>query len=100
MDPTIGPYAGSTSTLVLGVDEQSINNNSVSIYPIPTQNHVTIIVNEKSSLSIYNNLGKKISESIINSGTSKIELKNYSSGIYFFKITNKQGVDTKKVIVD
>ena len=100
MDPTIGPYAGSTSTLVLGVDEQSINNNSVSIYPIPTQNHVTIIVNEKSSLSIYNNLGKKISESIINSGTSEIELKNYSSGIYFFKTTNKQGVDTKKIIVD
>jgi hypothetical protein len=99
-DPTIGPYAGSTSTLVLGVDEQSINNTSVSIYPNPTQNHVTIIVNEKSSLSIYNNLGKKISESIINSGTSEIELKNYSSGIYFFKTTNKQGVATKKIIVD
>ncbi|MDC1221100.1 T9SS type A sorting domain-containing protein [Salibacteraceae bacterium] len=99
MNTTIGPYAGSTSTLVLGIDEQNINN-SISIYPNPAQSHVTIIVTEKSSLSVYNNLGKKISESVINSGSSYIQLNKYASGIYFFKITNKQGTVTKKVIVD
>jgi hypothetical protein len=48
-------------------------------------------------LFIYNVIGQKIDELILNQGTNELDLQNYSNGIYFFQFINT-GI-TRKISV-
>jgi hypothetical protein len=48
-------------------------------------------------LFIYNVIGQKIDELILNQGTNELDLQNYSNGIYFLQFINT-GI-TRKIIV-
>jgi hypothetical protein len=85
---------------------QPINNNeSVSVYPNPTSNQLSIICNQLSikEISIDNVLGQRVCEKIVNnsSGTTNEELdvSELPSGIYFYQlaITNSQVITGKFV---
>lgn len=99
MDTEIGPYAGSTSTVVLGIDDINLNN-TVKVFPNPTQSSIKILVQRKATIFIYNNIGQKISEQKIDTGETEISMNGYKSGIYFIKIKNITGTTTKKVILE
>jgi len=78
-------------------------NSSWEIYPNPTIKILTIegISNEKTKLTLQDNLGKIILERTITySGfTSEIiNLEQFENGIYFIKISNSKEEITKKVV--
>ena len=78
-------------------------NSTWEIYPNPTKKILTIegISNEKTKLTLQDNLGKIILEkTITNSGfTSEIiNLEQFENGIYFIKISNSKEEITKKVV--
>jgi uncharacterized delta-60 repeat protein len=75
-----------------------VKNNSVSLWPNPTQNNLNINTSNNSitAISIYNFEGKLIYENT-NSNTT-IDVSNFASGLYLAKITTEKGTITKKFI--
>ena len=68
-------------------------HSNIKIYPIPTNNQLTIQFTETFSknipYSICNQLGKVVSEGVLNSEFTSVDLKELSYGIYFLKIKNE-----------
>ena len=82
----------------------SVEQNSTwGIFPSPTKNTITIegVSDEKTQLTLQDNLGKIILErTITNLGfTSEIiNLEQFENGIYFIKISNSKEEITKKAV--
>ena len=67
----------------------------IAIYPNPTNGQITIKSNNFKKVDIYN-----INGSLLKTAkTQKIDLSNFSKGVYFAKVTTNQGTTTKKIIL-
>ncbi len=98
-----GMYQSDLSTL--GVDENTITDNDVTLYPNPTSGPVTIAYSGSRSLknlSITDMSGKVVLKQALETGNSEIQFQTQelSSGIYFVNITVDTGDSIiKKLIV-
>ena len=82
----------------LGINTEIIPTQNIECFPIPANKSLTIrleLMGDK--LFIYNVIGQKIDELILNQGTNELDLQNYSNGIYFFQFINTG--TTRKIIV-
>jgi hypothetical protein len=82
----------------VGIGDQ-IQNNSISIFPNPTQSVISVMADNKllsEIYSIYDNMGKVVLTGKINSQNTTIELGNLSSGIYMFSVG--ENMQTFKII--
>lgn len=103
------PSSGPTSTLIesnvvfAGIQESYVVKH-MSVYPNPASGNVTLQNNNfmKVNFSIYDLLGKQVRhEEEIGQGIStKIDISNYKSGLYFIKYHDEFGNDafTKLII--
>ena len=88
-------------------DISEIFVNNFLVYPNPTRGILNIefdiLDNKKSSLSIVNILGEVVCNENIENKTSKystkIDLSNYSNGIYFVKIKTNHKIISRKIIL-
>lgn len=74
----------------LGINE-SFNEN-ITIYPNPTSNQLTVDLSEgliNQMYSIFDYSGRIIKQANIQKSTEQIDLSAFSTGIYYFKIENK-----------
>jgi hypothetical protein len=76
----------------LGVEDFKIN--SFSIYPNPTNGNLSIknvnSIDKEIVVTVYDVLGNAIIENKeLNSAIENIDLSDFSSGLYFVKIMNK-----------
>lgn len=93
-------------TNVTSIEENELKNK-FSIYPNPVEGQTTInfekALNYKNQrVEIYNILGEKVSETILNAGVQKININvnNLESGVYFVNILAEGvRVGSKKMIV-
>lgn len=69
-------------------------NQSVSIYPNPTDGMLNIISQGKQQVSVYNMAGQRVYEGYCE-GTLKIDMKRFGCGIYAVKVGN----ETQRVVV-
>ena len=82
----------------LGINTEIIPTQNIECFPVPANKTLTVrleLMGDK--LFIYNVIGQKIDELILNQGTNELDLQNYSNGIYFFQFINT-GI-TRKIIV-
>jgi hypothetical protein len=82
----------------LGINTEIIPTQNIECFPVPANKTLTVrleLIGDK--LFIYNVIGQKIDELILNQGTNELDLQNYSNGIYFFQFINT-GI-TRKIIV-
>ena len=80
------------------VSENNVLEN-VDIYPNPTKNFVTISGENLSKIEIFNITGQMVLNFDYTNDNQTIDLVNLYSGIYFFKIIDKNGNHcTKKVV--
>ena len=83
----------------LATDSFDSDYNSISVYPNPTKDKVTFSVQDEANVSIYNNLGRKISSNqLITKENNSLSLDYFSKGIYFVEITSNNKKITKKII--
>jgi|GEM_PF-5728913 len=68
---------------------RSVTDNEISIFPNPAKSFININTTEKGSLLIFSQLGKLVLETEIEAGTSKIDLIDLSSGVYFGKFVSQ-----------
>lgn len=81
----------------LGVNENTIENASVTISPNPTSGLVTVNgVADVKTITVFNVGGKLI---LSTSNTNSVNLSNQAKGVYFVKVTTEKGTTTKKVVV-
>ena len=72
----------------LSVPENS-TQNAISIFPNPSNQLISFInVFQEETVSIYNLKGQKIKEYDISPDKNTLDIRNFSTGIYFLKITN------------
>lgn len=92
----------------LGVYEQSSQNSldagMLSIYPNPAKEviNVELLVfnNEGSTIEIANTLGQVLQTTNITQQTTSINVSEYPTGIYFFKLKIGNASITKKVVIE
>ncbi|QOD59722.1 T9SS type A sorting domain-containing protein [Polaribacter haliotis] len=89
----MGAYEFGSSSLSV---DNFLNDDKISIYPNPVSSILNIrITSEVKKVIIYNLQGQKILESI----SDKIDVSNFSKGIYMLKvITENNRISTKKFI--
>lgn len=71
----------------------------LEIYPNPATNQVTIKMTEVAQLEIFNQVGQKIYHQSLNTGANYIDVKSYKQGIYIFKISNKNTILKKQIVI-
>ena len=89
---------------VLGVEAQGTLNNSVSLYPNPTKNQVTLGyagLQVLTNASILDVNGKMIMNIDLTnfSQTKTISLNGFASGVYFVQINGTTESTVKKLII-
>lgn len=97
---TFSDFAIGKGTTDITLSTNGFVKEALKIYPNPFQNIVTISSSSNiESITIYDFIGKQIHSQNSLSNSIQIDLINYNSGIYFFKIKSENGViQTKKVI--
>ena len=82
--------------VILGVGNETSEN--ATLYPNPSNGNFTIVLNETSDISIFNALGQNCLSISKAEGTQHIHLDKV--GMYFIQISNANGIETKKMIVE
>ncbi len=79
---------------------QKSASNKISVFPNPTTNSVFIKTNEvtEKTLHVYNSTGLLLISLKFNDLTKKIDLKDLSAGLYFFKIQQGDIEYSEKII--
>jgi hypothetical protein len=84
-----------------GIESAWNANKHFSIYPNPSNGLVTIandnLLNPAYNLEVYNAFGSKIYTSLNNSSNT-LDMGSYANGLYFFKIQDKDGIQTIRMI--
>ena len=97
-----GVWEASITAAALGI-ENLLPENTVSLYPNPTENkNFTISLNnllDNSSITIYNSIGSVVKNFRTSNKEEKIDLTHFSQGMYFVKISNNGKSLVKKIIV-
>jgi hypothetical protein len=72
----------------------------VSLYPNPTYNEIYVDKGSNVELSIFimDNMGKLVKSVVVNSQTTTIDFRAFSSGIYFVKMVTNKGLFVERVI--
>jgi hypothetical protein len=90
---------------VVGVEENIKNSEFVSVAPNPTNGVITIeLLNgfefNKSVMSLVDFTGKLVLSKVLNINESKlkVDLSDFSTGIYFLKLQSANKIVTKKII--
>lgn len=81
--------------------EESIGEVSVKVFPNPTHGLVTLLFSnfvESGYYKLYNMTGQVVSEGIIESTSSTIDLSSYQTGMYMLTLTVNGKEDTWKII--
>ncbi len=97
---TIG--LGSTSSIdpcliITEINEEHKENNLL-IYPNPAEDNLTVEIASSMDaiISIYNIQGQLIMNHNLKFEKTKIDISNFSKGMYFLKINSKNGITIKK----
>ena len=74
-------------------------NQSVKVYPNPTQGRVTIEAEDSRHISIYTLLGEKVFESAATGDVFNYDFSGFEKGLYLIRIETKNEILTKFVTV-
>lgn len=87
--------SGSLVTAINHFDDQ----NTIQIYPNPTEETVQILSTENiEKIELYNVLGSQLYSQKCNQNSAQLNLSTYSTGLYYIKIYSSKGIITKQVV--
>ncbi len=94
-------FSGEFKYSELVIAENCKGKEEVNVYPNPAKDKITIKNDKASLLEIYNILGEKAGEFILDAGENTIDTEAYNNGTYFLKFTMADlGVKFLKVVIN
>jgi hypothetical protein len=82
----------------LGVNENNLAANSISVTPNPTKGLVTVNgVDAVQNITVSDVNGKTV---LSKKNTTSVDLSNQAAGLYFVKVQTANGATTKKIVVE
>ena len=87
----------------LGVGENEIEDNTLTVYPNPTENIINIKVtgqnNSITAIQLHDILGRSLVSNVVdNENTLSLDLSSYPKGVYLLSININGKKQTKKII--
>jgi len=74
-------------------------DDSISVYPNPTKNKITVSAkNNLKSIAIFNIQGRLLQTMTASKMNATIDISNKQNGVYFIKITTEKGTAVQKII--
>jgi hypothetical protein len=103
-DNIIGSYSTGVSATCTSISTSVIeteNDISFSIFPNPAKNSIQIDLKNLSNdtFTLYNSTGKSIYTIKLISKSTKIDVSNYTKGIYFYTISNSNKLSSGKLVI-
>ncbi len=101
----LGEYAtaNGVSSVLLGVDEEKLERDGVTVYPNPAAGQFTIGVEKlmpKMHYQVFDLNGRRAGEGQLNANTTTISLSGFAVGEYIVKVySDKRLVGVKKLVV-
>ena len=87
-----------TTFQALSVPEKELDR-SVSIYPNPTSDLASVKANSTiRSIQLFDVQGRIVLTKLLSDENASVDLSNYSSGIYYLKISTENGSKTEKLV--
>lgn len=83
----------------LDVDEMENINESLSIYPNPTNGKLNVKVNDIVEIEVINIVGQSVATFIVNDDSYEIDMSNFNTGMYFVNVKTENEIMTKKIIL-
>jgi len=85
--------------LTTSVDEKTINNNAVKVYPNPNNGTFTLLLTNANQaiFSIFNLSGQLLQQRNVNK-TAEIDISNQPNGMYFYQVNLNNTIVTGKII--
>lgn len=85
---------------ILGVKNEAIPSNLLSIYPNPFANQflVSYQPTNKTTVEVFSLLGQKVMSQPIIQHLTLLDLSNQPNGVYFVRVTDGNEIITKKVV--
>jgi hypothetical protein len=101
---TYGRGLWASSTFDPTLSNKEFELDAISIFPNPASSEINLKWNKSNDVNIkvFNSLGKLL-YSEFNQNLSngfKIDTNNYSTGLYFVRVNNSNGVLTKKIVIE
>ncbi|WP_309640890.1 T9SS type A sorting domain-containing protein [Flavobacterium sp.] len=88
-----------TSTFQLLSNATFETDNSITVYPNPTKNQVSVSAdNIIKSIQFFDVQGRIMNTILPNDTKANLDIATYSRGIYFLKVSTDKGIKTQKII--
>jgi hypothetical protein len=101
---TTSPFISYSNIVVgstVGINQEPDNNNSISVYPNPSQGMFQVTTKIPLSYSITDITGQGIQNGICKTGSNTINVSQLSTGIYFIIFRNEAGnTTTERLIIE
>ena len=89
------------STTVTALSVNEFEDASVSIYPNPVKNLLSISAKDNiTSVQLFDVQGRLISAKLNNASEANLDLSQQAAGVYFIKVYTEKGMKVQKVIKD
>jgi hypothetical protein len=67
-----------------GIAQETVN--TLRVYPNPAVNELNVVLTELNcTVSIYNSVGQKVDEALVNGYEHRFDISSYAAGLYFVK---------------
>jgi len=100
---TCGNAQSRTKAITINCRMEDIQDQTISIYPNPATDLVTIKFHEEMNTSFTYELtditGKIIQREMLTSDQTEINISKFSKGIYMMKISNEESIHTYRLVV-
>jgi len=101
VDKSGSPNVNFTTECTDNIPVDSKENRTIEIYPNPSDYIITIEMENliNATIEIYNVSGKLVLSKELNSKVEKINISDFSKGIYIVKVMQNRSLNVKKVIM-
>ncbi|MDR1793491.1 MAG: T9SS type A sorting domain-containing protein [Bacteroidales bacterium] len=79
----------------LAVEEMALT--SMSVYPNPANDILTIELAENANVSVFNVTGQQVLTNALSAGTNRLDVSTLAEGLYFMKIQSGSAIKTQKI---
>lgn len=88
-------------TVETGIENTHNGNLTVNVFPNPASDYIDINIEDwkgTATISISNLNGTVLGNETISTAHTKIDFSRYAAGIYFIKVSSKEGTSIKKIV--